>query len=84
MRHKYPFALIVALAASNIASAQESADTTSTEFSDILEQLVEFDELVVTGSRAQPRSVAESAVPIDVVALAKISSSRAVRICPIC
>ena len=67
MRHKYPLALIVALAASNIASAQESADTTATEFSDILEQVVEFDELVVTGSRAQPRSVAESAVPIDVV-----------------
>ena len=67
MRHKYPLALIVALAASNIASAQESADTTATEFSDVLEQVVEFDELVVTGSRAQPRSVAESAVPIDVV-----------------
>ncbi len=73
MPHKYPFALVIALAMSNIAIAQEnpsptSADTTSTEFSDILEQVVVLDELVVTGSRAQPRSVAESAVPIDVVA----------------
>ena len=75
MPHKYRFkslALAIALAMSGSAIAQEnppaaSADTTSTEFSDILEQVVVLDELVVTGSRAQPRSVAESAVPIDVV-----------------
>ncbi len=45
------------------------ADTTAVanEFSDILEEVVVLEELVVIGSRAQPRSVTESAVPIDVV-----------------
>ena len=71
MPHKYLIALVIALAMGNIAIAQEnppaSADTTSAE-TDILADVVVLEELVVTGSRARPRSVAESAVPIDVVA----------------
>ena len=66
-------ALGIALAMSGTAIAQESqsaasADTTATEFTDILEEVIVLEELVVIGSRAQPRSVTESAVPIDVVA----------------
>ena len=68
--------IAVLLAMSGIAISQEeekprteSADTTATlpPLTDILEEVVILEELVVIGSRAQPRSVAESAVPIDVV-----------------
>ena len=47
----------------------EGADTTSAlpPLTDILEEVVVLEELVVIGTRAQPRSVTESAVPIDVV-----------------
>ncbi|MDE2726113.1 MAG: TonB-dependent receptor plug domain-containing protein, partial [Gemmatimonadota bacterium] len=46
----------------------ESADTTALPpLTDILEEVVVLEELVVIGTRAQPRSVTESAVPIDVV-----------------
>ncbi len=76
MPHRYrlkSLALGFALAMSGSAIAQEgqsaaSADTTATEFPDILEEVIVLEELVVIGSRAQPRSVTESAVPIDVVA----------------
>ena len=66
-------ALGIALGMSGTAIAQESesaasADTTAVEFTDILEEVVVLEELVVIGTRAQPRSVTESAVPIDVVA----------------
>ena len=66
-------ALGIALAMSGTTIAQESepaasADTTAVEFTDILEEVVVLEELVVIGTRAQPRSVTESAVPIDVVA----------------
>ena len=47
----------------------KSADTTALPpLTDILEEVVVLEELVVIGTRAQPRSVTESAVPIDVVA----------------
>ena len=45
------------------ALAQEEAQ----EEEEMLEGVVEVEELVVTGSRAQPRSVTDSAVPVDVV-----------------
>ena len=46
----------------------ESADTTS-----VLDQVIVLEELVVIGSRAKPRSVVESAVPVDVVSGAEIA-----------
>ena len=79
MKHKYHFkslslGIAALLAMSGIAVSQEKprteeADTTATlpPLTDILEEVVILEELVVIGSRAQPRSVAESAVPIDVV-----------------
>ncbi|MDE2698060.1 MAG: hypothetical protein OXI23_04255, partial [Gemmatimonadota bacterium] len=79
MQHKTHFkslalALVALLAMSGSAVSQEaprteSADTTSVvpPLSDILEEVVILEELVVIGTRAQPRSVTESAVPIDVV-----------------
>ena len=81
MQQKYHFKSLVLgiatlLAMSGTAVSQEEekprteeADTTATlpPLTDILEEVVILEELVVIGSRAQPRSVAESAVPIDVV-----------------
>ena len=67
-------AALLAMSGSAISQEEEkprteSADTTATlpPLTDILEEVVVLEELVVIGSRAQPRSVAESAVPIDVV-----------------
>lgn len=56
-------------AISQEAPRTEGADTTSAlpPLTDILEEVVVLEELVVIGTRAQPRSVTESAVPIDVV-----------------
>ena len=56
--------LSVILASEAIAQGGMEEATTEEE---MLEGVVEIEELVVTGSRAQPRSVTESAVPIDVV-----------------
>ncbi len=78
MKHKSHFkslalGLVALLAMSGSALSQEtprteSADTTALPpLSDILEEVVVLEELVVIGTRAQPRSVTESAVPIDVV-----------------
>lgn len=79
MQHKFHFkSLALGIAALLVMSGSaisqetprtESADTTSAlpPLTEILEEVVVLEELVVIGSRAQPRSVAESAVPIDVV-----------------
>ncbi len=68
------FGLVALLAMSGTAVSQEAprtedADTTTVlpPLTDILEEVVVLEELVVIGTRAQPRSVTESAVPIDVV-----------------
>ncbi len=67
------FGIVALLAMSGSAISQEaprteSADTTALPpLTDILEEVVVLEELVVIGTRAQPRSVTESAVPIDVV-----------------
>ena len=79
MQHKSHFrslalGLAILFAMSGSALSQEtprteSADTTALPpLTDILEEVVILEELVVIGTRAQPRSVTESAVPIDVVA----------------
>ena len=67
--------LVALLAMNGSAVSQETprteeADTTTAlpPLPDILEEVVILEELVVIGTRAQPRSVTESAVPIDVVA----------------
>ena len=78
MEHKSHFkslalGLVALLVMSGSAVSQEtprteSADTTALPpLTDILEEVVILEELVVIGTRAQPRSVTESAVPIDVV-----------------
>ncbi len=79
MEHKSHFkslifgtAALLAMSGSAIsqeAPRTEEADTTSAlpPLTDILEEVVVLEELVVIGTRAQPRSVTESAVPIDVV-----------------
>ena len=56
-------AVPLSLGAVSEAMAQEEEQ----EAEEILEGVVEVEELVVTGSRAQPRSVTDSAVPVDVV-----------------
>ncbi len=67
------FGIAALLAMSGSAVSQEAprteeADTTAlSPLTDILEEVVVLEELVVIGTRAQPRSVTESAVPIDVV-----------------
>ena len=79
MQHKYYFkslalgiAALVAMSGTAVSQEEprtESADTTAAlpPLTDILEEVVILEELVVIGSRAQPRSVADSAVPIDVI-----------------
>ena len=77
MQHKSRFlSLVLGMAAMLIpygpAASQETPRSESTDTTSVLDQVVILEELVVIGSRAKPRSVAESAVPVDVVSSAEI------------
>ena len=62
LRKFVALAVLLSLGAVSEAAAQEEAQ----EEEEVLEGIVEVEEQVVTGAR-QPRSVTESAVPVDVV-----------------
>ena len=77
MQHKSRFlSLVLGMAAMLIpygpAASQETPRSASTDTTSVLDQVVILEELVVIGSRAKPRSVVESAVPVDVVSSAEI------------
>ena len=68
--------LVICMAAMFIpcgpALSQEAPDSGSTDTTSVLDEVIILEELVVIGSRAKPRSVVESAVPVDVVSGAEI------------
>ena len=77
MQHKYRFlSVVLGMAAMLIpygpAASQETPRSESADTTSVLDQVVILEELVVIGSRAKPRSVVESAVPVDVVSSAEI------------
>ena len=77
MQHKSRFlSLVLGMAAMLIlygpAASQETPRSASTDTTSVLDQVIIIEELVVIGSRAKPRSVVESAVPVDVVSSAEI------------
>ena len=77
MQHKYRLlSLVVGMAAMLVpygpAVSQETPHSGSTDTTSILDKVIILEELVVIGSRAKPRSVVESAVPVDVVSGAEI------------
>ena len=73
MRHRSCFSSFVLCMAAVLipygpAASQETEGTSETDTSEvILDEIVELEVLVVTGSRATPRSVTDAAVPVDVV-----------------
>ncbi|MCE2432075.1 MAG: TonB-dependent receptor plug domain-containing protein [Candidatus Latescibacteria bacterium] len=77
MQHKYRFFFILLGFAIPIlygpAVSQETTRYVSTDTTtSIFDEEIILEELVVIGSRAKPRSVVESAVPVDVVTSAEI------------
>ena len=78
MKYKYRFlSLLIGMAATLIlygpAVSQETTRYVSTDTTtSIFDEEIILEELVVIGSRAKPRSVVESAVPVDVVTSAEI------------
>ena len=76
MQHKYRFlSLVLGMAAMLILygpAASQETPRSETDTTSVLDQVVILEELVVIGSRAKPRSVVESAVPVDVVSSAEI------------
>ena len=68
----FAFTFATVMAQEESSDAEESAATDETETSEASEASqdadpVRLEELVVVGTRAQPRSVLDSAVPIDIV-----------------
>lgn len=61
------FSVIVSLFVLSIAVAQESTEAERSSDMASEEDIIELEEQVVVGSRARPRSVINSAVPIDVL-----------------
>ena len=55
------------------AVSQETPRSESTDTTSVFSEVIILEELVVIGSRAKPRSVVESAVPVDVVSSAEIA-----------
>ena len=77
MQRKYRLlSLVLGMAAMLVpygpAVSQETPHSGSTDTTSILDKVIILEELVVIGSRAKPRSVVESAVPVDVVSGAEI------------
>ena len=67
----FGLAALLALGSASAVVAQEEKDTAAEDMApaqaEMLEGIVEVEELVVTGSRAQSRTVTDSPVPIDVI-----------------
>ena len=68
----YAICMAVMLMPCGRAVSQEARDSGSADTTSVLDEVIVLEDLVVIGSRAKPRSVVESAVPVDVVSSAEL------------